>query len=92
LQALEAPPERFPSLANGIPTMREMPIKVPVSLPEWLRENAQLLGAPVCNKQVLEFGGLAVSIVGGPNARTDFHDIPFEEFFYQIKGHAILLL
>ena len=29
-------------------------------------------------------------VVGGPNARTDFHDDPGEEFFYQLEGEMVL--
>ncbi len=33
-----------------------------------------------------------VTVVGGPSERTDFHGDPLEEFFYQLKGHAQLLI
>jgi 3-hydroxyanthranilate 3,4-dioxygenase len=29
-------------------------------------------------------------IIGGPNQRTDYHDDPSEEFFYQIEGDMVL--
>ena len=29
-------------------------------------------------------------VVGGPNERTDYHDDPVEEFFYQIRGDMVL--
>lgn len=29
-------------------------------------------------------------VIGGPNARTDYHDEPFEEFFYQLEGNISL--
>ena len=35
-------------------------------------------------------GANIVTVVGGPNQRTDFHDDPYEEFFYQFKGNAYL--
>jgi 3-hydroxyanthranilate 3,4-dioxygenase len=31
-----------------------------------------------------------VMVIGGPNARTDYHDDPFEEFFYQLEGNMTL--
>ena len=40
----------------------------------------------------MEADDLIVMVVGGPNARSDFHDDPLEEFFYQFKGRAYLLI
>ena len=31
-----------------------------------------------------------VTVVGGPNQRTDFHDDPCDEFFYQLRGDMVL--
>jgi 3-hydroxyanthranilate 3,4-dioxygenase len=56
----------------------------------WIGENQHLLKPPVGNKKVFEDGEMTVQVVGGPNARTDYHDDPVEEFFYQIKGDMVL--
>ena len=29
-------------------------------------------------------------MVSGPNARTDYHDDPYEEFFFQLRGNMVL--
>ena len=57
---------------------------------KWIGENQHLLKPPVGNKKVFEDGEMTVQVVGGPNARTDYHDDPVEEFFYQIKGGMVL--
>jgi len=49
-----------------------------------------LLKPPVDNKKVFEDADLMVTVVGGPNSRTDDHDDPVEEFFYQRKGDMLL--
>jgi 3-hydroxyanthranilate 3,4-dioxygenase len=64
----------------------------PLNFPRWLAANAHLLQPPVGNRQVWADADLMVTVVGGPNARSDFHDDPLEEFFYQFKGHAHLLI
>jgi 3-hydroxyanthranilate 3,4-dioxygenase len=58
---------------------------------EWIDRHAHVLKPPVGNKQVFtEAGDLIVQVVGGPNARTDYHDDPYEEFFYQLRGNMVL--
>ena len=57
----------------------------------WIDEHAHLLKPPVGNQLVFrEAGDLNVQVVGGPNARTDYHDDPYEEFFYQLRGNMVL--
>ena len=57
---------------------------------KWIEENQHLLKPPVGNIQVWTDTDLMVTVVGGPNQRTDFHDDPIEEFFYQLKGAMVL--
>jgi 3-hydroxyanthranilate 3,4-dioxygenase len=57
---------------------------------KWIDENKHLLQPPVSNKKVFEDGEMTVQVVGGPNQRTDYHDDPVEEFFYQLKGDMVL--
>jgi 3-hydroxyanthranilate 3,4-dioxygenase len=60
---------------------------------QWIDRHRDRLRPPVGNQQVfLEAEDLIVQVVGGPNARTDFHDDPFEEFFYQLRGNMVLRL
>ena len=57
----------------------------------WIDDHAHLLKPPVGNKMVFERAGdLIVQVIGGPNARTDYHDDPYEEFFYQLRGDIVL--
>ena len=58
---------------------------------QWIDRHAHLLKPPVGNQQVfMEAQDLIVMVVGGPNARTDYHDDPYEEFFYQLRGNMVL--
>jgi len=59
---------------------------------KWIDEHQHLLKPPVGNKKVFEDGEMTVMVVGGPNERTDYHDDPVEEFFYQLKGNMVLKL
>ncbi len=58
----------------------------------WIDEHKHLLKPPVGNQMVFKDADLMVTVVGGPNKRTDYHDDPVEEFFYQLKGDMLLKL
>jgi 3-hydroxyanthranilate 3,4-dioxygenase len=64
----------------------------PLNFQRWLDEHAHLLRPPVGNQQIWQDGDFMITVVGGPNERSDFHDDPIEEFFYQFKGSAYLLV
>jgi 3-hydroxyanthranilate 3,4-dioxygenase len=66
--------------------------RLPLNFPSWLQDHAHLLKPPVGNQQIWSDADFIVTVVGGPNQRTDFHDDPYEEFFYQFKGNASLRL
>jgi len=59
----------------------------PFNLNKWIDENRDLLKPPVNNKNLYkEAGDFIVMIVGGPNARKDYHFNESEELFYQLEG------
>jgi 3-hydroxyanthranilate 3,4-dioxygenase len=59
----------------------------PFNLQRWIDENGDLLKPPVGNKNLYkESGDYLVMIVGGPNARKDYHYNESEELFFQIRG------
>ena len=61
----------------------------PFNLQKWIDDNRDLLKPPVGNKNLyVEAGDFIVMIVGGPNARKDYHYNEGEELFYQIEGDA----
>ncbi len=64
-----------------------MKIRKPFHLQNWINENKHLLKPPVSNKNIyLESDNYIVMVVGGPNARKDFHYNETEELFYQLEG------
>ena len=60
------------------------------NLRQWIEANRAHLRPPVGNKRVFRDGDFIIMVVGGPNARKDFHVDPGEEFFYQLEGDMVL--
>lgn len=68
-----------------------MAIKRPFNLQKWIDDNRDILKPPIGNKNLyVEAGDFIVMIVGGPNARKDYHYNETEELFYQLEGDIIV--
>ena len=61
----------------------------PLNFQQWIADNRHLLKPPVGNKCVVD-GDFIIMVVGGPNARTDFHVDEGPEFFHQLEGEMVL--
>lgn len=58
----------------------------PINFKKWIDEHRHLLKPPVGNQVVYQDTEFIVMVVGGPNARKEFHYNEGEEFFYQLEG------
>ena len=56
------------------------------NLMKWVDDNRDKLKPPTAAKTVFAQDDFMVTVVGGPNARTDYHINQTEEFFFQLKG------
>ncbi|WP_288370203.1 3-hydroxyanthranilate 3,4-dioxygenase [uncultured Algoriphagus sp.] len=68
-----------------------MALSSPFNFKKWIDDNRHLLKPPVGNQQVYKGNDdFIVMVVGGPNARKDYHYEEGEEFFYQLEGDIVL--
>lgn len=61
-----------------------------LNLKGWIDQNRHLLKPPIGNQQIWKDRDFIVMIVGGPNARKDYHINPTEELFFQVEGDITL--
>lgn len=59
------------------------------NLHAWIEEHRHLLKPPVGNKCIVQ-EDFIVMVVGGPNARTDYHFEEGPEWFFQLEGEMVL--
>lgn len=60
------------------------------NLKRWIDEHRSQLKPPVGNALVWKDTEFQVMIVGGPNARKDYHIEEGEELFYQLEGTIVV--
>jgi 3-hydroxyanthranilate 3,4-dioxygenase len=62
----------------------------PFSLAQFVDRHRAALRPPVANRQLYPAGDFVIMVVGGPNARVDYHVDPGAEFFHQLEGTLTL--
>ena len=68
-----------------------MSIRMPFNFNQWIEDNKDKLKPPVSNKSIYPLSkDYIVMVVGGPNARKDYHYNETEELFYQIEGEILV--
>ncbi len=65
-------------------------MRQPFNFTQWIESHRAQLKPPVGNKLLFPVEDFVIMVVGGPNARSDFHVDPGEEFFYQLEGDMVL--
>lgn len=67
-----------------------MTLRPPIPFLPWIDAHRHLLKPPVGNQVVYTDTEFIIMVVGGPNARSDYHINASEEFFYMIEGGMVL--
>ena len=66
-------------------------IAAPFNLKKWIDEHRHLLKPPLGNQCVYKDAeNFIVMVVGGPNARKDYHYNESEELYYQVEGNIVV--
>jgi len=60
------------------------------NLKSWIEAHRDRLKPPVGAEMIWQDSEFIVMVIGGPNARRDFHIDPADEFFYQLEGDMVL--
>jgi len=69
---------------------RDGSVSSPLHLLEWAARHRDDFKPPVGNKYLYSGRDFFAMVIGGPNARNDFHKVDSEEFFIQIKGDIVV--
>ena len=68
-----------------------MSVMAPFNLKKWIDDHRDLLKPPVGNHCIYKDAeNFIVMVVGGPNARKDYHYNASEELYYQVEGDITL--
>jgi len=68
-----------------------MAVLRPFNFKQWIDDHRDKLKPPIGNQEVYhDAEDFIVMVVGGPNARKDYHFNEGEEFFYQLEGDMVL--
>jgi len=62
----------------------------PINIKKWVKENKHFLQPPICNKLIFQEKEAFIIVIGGANARKEFHYNEAPEFFFQLKGDMLL--
>ena len=60
------------------------------NLDTWIAEKFTPSSGALGNREVFKGTDFIFQVIKGPNARNDFHIDPWDEIFYQLKGHIFL--
>jgi len=60
------------------------------NLKRWIDEHREMLKPPIGAEAIWKDSEFMVMVIGGPNARRDFHIDPRDEFFFQLEGSMVL--
>lgn len=68
-----------------------MPSILPAfNLEQWIEQHLPTSLGAIGNKEVFKHSDFIFQVIKGPNARNDFHIDPWDEIFFQFKGHIFV--